>query len=57
MIVVACPACGTRREVDEEEFELILECRQFMCWDVCGMDVSFDTPWRLVPGFFEEDED
>ena len=49
MIVVACPACGTRREVDDEEFELILECRQFMCWDVCGMDVPVFNPLHLLP--------
>ena len=49
MIVVACPACGTRREVEDEEFQLILECRQFMCWDSCGMDIPVFNALALLP--------
>jgi len=49
VIVVACPVCGTRREVDDEEFSLMMECRQFMCWDVCGMDVAILNPLALLP--------
>lgn len=43
MRIIPCPMCGTEREVNGDELELILECNQFMCWDVCGMD------WNLPP--------
>jgi hypothetical protein len=60
MIVVACPVCGTRREVDDETFSVMMECRQFMCWDVCGMDVPIFNPLSLLPflnDLADEDEE
>lgn len=59
MIIVSCPACRTRRVVDYEELALMMQCSQFMCWSVCGMDVPIFGPLmvqhiRLNP---EEEEE
>ena len=37
--MLCCPSCKTEREVDQDELNLILMCKQFMCWDHCGMDI------------------
>jgi len=53
MRIIHCPECGTPRKVSMEELELIIECNQFMCWEVCGMDV-FLPPMHLFFNSYPE---
>jgi hypothetical protein len=45
---VPCPVCGVHRIVDWEEYTLILDCHQFMCWNSCGMDVFANPMWVFM---------
>lgn len=45
---IPCPSCGSRRVVDWDEYELIMKCQQFMCWDSCGMDVFAPPMWVFL---------
>jgi len=53
MRIIHCPACGTPRKVSMEELKLIIVTNQFMCWEVCGMDICippmhlfFNSNWE-----------
>lgn len=56
MTVIPCPMCGTERKVSQEELQVIKMCNQFMCWEVCGMDI-FLPPMYLFFHARQEGDD
>ena len=55
MRIIHCPVCGTPRKVSMEELQLIIECNQFMCWDVCGMDIFLPPMYLFFHSNWEGD--
>jgi len=48
--------CGTERIVDWEEYRLIIQCNQFMCWSDCGMDIFLPPMYLLFNARDVEEE-
>ena len=44
----ACPQCGSKRLVGDDEFELIIKTCDFMCWDKCGTDMIINPMWLIT---------
>lgn len=49
MLLLCCPVCKTERHVDLDEFNLIVQCGQFMCWETCGMDIWVENLKHIFP--------
>lgn len=56
MRIIPCPVCGTEREVNADELQLVIECNQFMCWDVCGMDHILPPLYLFFHSRWSEEE-
>lgn len=57
MRIIPCPMCGTERTVSMSELEMITQCNQFMCWDVCGMDIFLPPMYLFFHSRWADDDE